>query len=874
MKSDDVLSQLQHPDPQERIRALREALAQISAKDKEVWQRIEWMALYDKHPLVRQVALAALLTPEGQRYYEQWLSSLPWETFHSLKEDLEQRTQTGVVDPAAATVILDFFRQYEPTPPTRPLSPEELRVPLEEAKILREEEAEELRETARTPSETPQPAPGARAAEALPRPREKPQMGGGVRLLVYLGAFLVAAASLLLASAPGLRGIALFGGTGAFFLLAGVLWFVFRPGAAVFYGLATFYLWADAYVLLQDVLQLPPGQPRFWFLFATAVLVGLLWALGTRAFRSRFFALLTALAFPLGGIWLALALAPSTPLDRWVWGHLFVQGTLNIQWVWSWGLRRWDERMAPAPRFLTQTLATLHSLVFPITVVVLDLTGDLNRLWPLALITGSFFVLFFLLALVLWPWKVWDGLALGWSLFGLPLPWALIHEPPQLIFAGFGLAYALLGLTTLSFPHRWRKTVLYWALVSSGWGLMLLGGLPNRGLEWTWQGWVVAAAGLLIYSLHTWIRDHAILWVMSLLLFMYAYVLFLDFTRLGASLYPALRALPLVALTGLWPPVWRYRHRPTWMWATLVPTLALVVVVALMGLNIPIHAWVARSVVFTGLTALFLFWAFLLQQPFWALGSLLFILLSHASLLTPTPLWDYWPATYLPYPFLFLALDYLLAPRPDDLSQSWRWSLRIGAWSMMFVLAWPALGVDNNSTALVLFLWALVYIHYALSLANPWPSLLGAVLIFLATAHALSLREVVHASWWISGVLGGLALLLFALFRRYGHAGWATVWALLGQAGMYTAAFLTWLMDDLPPADFQFLFSEAVLGLLLGMTLGSGIWVWPGVVVMSLSVAIAVIASMGETGVLLVVCGTGLILLGIGLYALYRRTRS
>ncbi len=874
MKSDDVLSQLQHPDPQERIRALREALAQISAKDKEVWQRIEWMALYDKHPLVRQVALAALLTPEGQRYYEQWLSSLTWETFHSLKEDLEQRTQTGVVDPAAAAVILDFFRQYEPAPPTRPLSPEELRVPLEEVQVLREEEAEEVREAARTPSETPRPTPVPQAKEAPSQAQEEPKKGGGVRLLVYLGAFLVAAASLLLASAPELRGIALFGGTGAFFLLAGVLWFVFRPGAAVFYGLATFYLWADAYVLLQDVLQLPSGQPRFRLLFATAVLVGLLWALGTRAFRSRFFALLTALAFPLGGLWLALAVAPSSPIDRWVWGHLLVQGTLNIQWVWSWGLRRWDEGMALAPRFLTQALATLHSLVFPITVVVLALTGDLNRVWPLALITGSFFILFYLLSQILWPWKVWDGPALGWNLLWLPLPWAFVYEPPQLILAGFGLAYALLGLMLLSFPHRWRKSALYWALMSSGWVLILLGGIPSRDMGWTWQGWVAASTGLLIYSLHTLVRDHAALWVMSLLLFMYSYVLFLDFTRLGATLYPALRALPLIALTGLWPPVWRYRRRPTWMWATLIPTLALILLVTFMGLIIPTDAWVARTVVFTVLAIPFVIWAFLLQQPYWILGSLVFILLSHASLLMPTPLWDYWPATYLPYPFLLLALDHLLAPHSDSLSQSWRWSWRIGAWGMMFFLAWPALGVENNSTAWVLFLWAMVYIHYALSLANPWPSLPGAVLIFLATAHILSLREVVHASWWMSGVLGGLGLFLFAIFRRYGRAGWAAVWALLGQTGMYTTAFVTWLMDDFPPADFQFLFSEAVLGLLLGMTLGSGIWVWPGVVVMSLSVAIAVIATMGGTGVLLVVCGTGLILLGIGLYALYRRTRS
>ena len=884
MNPDEILSRLQHSDPQERIRALRELLTQITAKDKDVWQRIEWMALYDKHPLVRQVALAALLTPEGQRFYEQWLASLSWETYHSLKEDLEQRTQTGVIDPAAAAVILDFYRQYEPAPPTRPLSPEELKMAFEEAQVLTEEKEEaapeEPRETPLPEAPAPTPTPTApraeTAAQATPTQvtptKATPQVGGGVRLLVYLGAFLVASASLLLAGATDLRGVALLGGTVVFFLLAGVLWFFFRPGAAVFYGLATFYLWADAYVLLQDVLRLPPGRPEFGFLFATAVVVGLLWALGAWAFRSRFFALMTALAFPLGGLWLALALAPAPTPERWLWGHIFVQGTLTLQWVWSWGLRRWDRRMALPPRLMTQILSSLHHLVFLFVLFLLTISEDLEPIWPLALLAGGFFVLFYLLGLLLWPWPVWDGLALGWTLFWLPLPWAFVHDIPQGICAGFGFTYILTGLLLLSLPRRWRREPLYWALMGSGWLLLLLGSIPN-GL-WTWQAWAVAATGMLFYALHTLVRDHMALWVMSLLLFMGSYFLFLDFTGLGASLYPALRALPLVALTGLWPPVWHYRRRVSWMWATLIPTLLLVLAVTVMGLSIPTPAWVARSAVFAVLTLLFFSWAFLLQQPAWALGGLAAILIGHASLLAPSPLWDYWPATYLPYPFLLLALDHLLAPRPDPLSQSWRRALRTGAWGMMFLLAWPALGVKNNSTALVLYLWALVYIHYALSLSNPWPSLPGALLILLGTVHALSLREAAHAAWWVSGTLGGLALLVFAVFRRYQQDTWASVWALLGQIGMYVVAFGAWMADDLAPSDFQFLFSASVLSLLLGMALRSSVWVWPGVVVMSLSVAIAVISSLGGTGVLLVVCGTGLALLGIGLYALYRRTRS
>ncbi len=890
MSSDDTVHQLQHPDAQERIRALRKLLAHITAEDKDVWQRIEWMALYDQDPLVRQVALAAILTPEGQRYYERWLSTLPWEVYESQKQELEQRAQAGVVDPAAASVILDLFRQYEPPPPTLQLSPEDLPPPPppDEAVVLEMTEPPEPEEP--KPSRTPVPTPTKPPPTPTPMPISTPtpsrppktpkdlrlETGGWVRVAVYVGAFLVAAASLLLAGVPEWRLWALFGGTVVFFLLAGVLWYVFRPGAAVFYGLATFYLWADAYVVLQDLWQPQVREARFLFLFAVALLVGVLWGGGAWLFRARIFSSLTAVAFPLGGFWLALAIAPLEPRERWLWTHAFVQAGLLLQWVWTWGLRRWDASLAFPPRMVTSVLATLHALLFPGVVLALFLEGEQLPLHIPAMVTWALLALFFALALLTWPWSWWDGLGLGWSLFWLPIPWALTTSIPfpQLILGGFGLAYALLALPLAHLPERWQRPVFPWALLLSGWILILAGGIPDETSGWTWQAWVLVATGLMIYNLHTVLREHVVLWLLSLLLFMDTYFLFLDFTNIGASLHGALRTLPLVAMVGIWPPVWRYRNKPHWIWATILPEIFLIIAVTFMTLDIPPSSWLPRTAIFSFFALLFFLWALLLHQPFWALGTILYALLAHASMLRPTELWEYWPATYLPYPFLLLALDQLLAPRTDTLAQRWRLTLRTGAWGMMFLLAWPALGVENGSTALTLFLWALVYIHYTLSIAIPWPSLPAALLILLAVAHSLSLRDSPHPAWWISGTLGGLAILLFAIFRRYGQPLLGNLWALLGQLGMYGTAFINWLAHNGQGEDFLFLFGETVTGLLLGLLVRNSVWIWPAIGVMLLSVSVAVIISMGSLGALIVVCGTGLLLIFGGLFFLYRRTRK
>ncbi len=898
----DILANLRHSESHMRLRAIREALLHITSADWEVWQRIEWLALYDEDPLVRQVALAALLTPQGQRFYQEWLSSLTGVTHQARAEELKTLMENGVVDPAAAAVVLDLYHKYQPQRPAteapvpeaatetekEPAGPPVEAVPAVEAPVQTEEGTDQpepppapmpvAKQTGPSPEAEPEPAPRSARSAAVPAPAPRREGQLLPYVLVYVGAFLVAAASLLLAGIPSMRVPALFGGTFLFFVLAVGMWFVFRPGAAVFYALATFYLWADAYVVLEDLWQPVGDFPRFLFLFGVAVLVGTLWAIGTWAFRSHFFAVLTAMALPLGAFWLALALTPRG-VERQAWSHAFIQAALVVQWGWTLVLRRLDDKLAWPARLVAGVFNSIHGLVLALSMLILFANENLEQ-WsvqiPLALAWLLLLVAFgtFLHA---WRIPVWDEIGLGWSLFWLPLVWLLPYERSESWAAMVGLTYMALALPFLRLLKGKRRRPWGWgwylAFLGNGAFLLFLTVVGGSTGEITPLLW--SALGSLLALAHLLVGQWAGTWFLFLFWVMVTYTRFWMWLNLP-DFHPLNLYAPVLLtwLMGVTVPLWKRRGKRSWMLATL--PLALVAAFAVLVIALSsgdLFAGVLRSsaLLMTGL--MFLYWAVGGDMPFWTGLTVLFTYVAQGLLLDEWGLGNYWPLFFAGYPVLFLGVEQILATRNKARFTRWRWALRALAWGTILLFFLPALAVDNFSAPLSLFVFALVMAAYIVSLSTPWPGLPAALLFFLSAGKALDLLQVPHLVLWLSTFMGLLALTLYLLFRHFQKPGFAQTWALLGQLGMYFLSYVAWLDRDLTFGYFIVLFLQALVALVLGILLKDGIWLWPAIAGLVITVATAVIHQLGGIGVLLVVCGTGLLLLSGGLLFLYRRQK-
>ncbi len=855
-----MLEGLRHPDPTQRIHALRLVLTQVTAQEREVWERIEWMALYDTDPRVRLVALAALLTPEGQRYYSLWLPTLSPERFQERKRELQERSQAGIIDPAAAAVLLDFMEQYQPEPMALQVPEEPLPAPEGEAV-----------------SPSPEGQPAAPAARPAPR-GQVPQGTGWLQVLIYVGAFLVAAVSLLLAQLPGFNLPVLLGSTLVFFALAAVLAWWFRPGSAVFYGLATFYLWADAFALL-NAFPPPTDQARFFVLFLTTVLVSFLWALGTWLYRSRAFAMLTAVAFPLGGLWLALALLPEDSPLRPLWAHAFIQGMMTLQWAWVAALRRWEPRVTAGAQALARGFTLLHGLVFAglmgmYAMMTRDAGLTLEAAFPAGL-TWALMAVSWMLAGWSRTWGWLTGLGLAWSLFfGALVPRVFLDLDPGPLLWVEALAALVLNALALGLARFVRRGGLAWPPGLAAWALWWLVVWPKETAPLTLFAWLWGMAALGLMGLWLFWQPRLGVWMLWLLLFIRVYFTGLEALTLTEVWSSTTQWFWLALVLGGLPPLWRRLNRASWAWGTLVVHGFVFMVAVGMLLNTPAR-W---TVVLAWLAFTFLFWAWswLWPSAWWFLPGVVTLFIGQGFALALLDLGPLWPLTYLPYPLAFLAVEYgLRTMSPTPGREAWRQALLWSLWGTLLFLGTLAfILAEHPATVVLLSVWALVAGYTIWAVRSPWPGVLTAWLFLLTVAMLMRVGDV--ASWpvWMSLTFGMAAVFLYVLFRRFQRWGWHIVWALLGQGAMYALALGYWLSREWDFLGFLLFFGEGLAALLLGVALRSGSWLWPGLTALLLGVSVLLLVNLGGIGVLLVLCLTGMLLLGGGLLWLYRRSQA
>ncbi len=439
-----------------------------------------------------------------------------------------------------------------------------------------------------------------------------------------------------------------------------------------------------------------------------------------------------------------------------------------------------------------------------------------------------------------------------------------------------GMAYMALALPFLWLLKGKRRPKWGWGwyLAFTGNGAVLLFLAVVGGSARGWAPLLWSALGGALALVHLLLGRWAGTWFLFLFWFTVTYFRFWAWLDLPDThpihLYaPAL----LTWLLGATLPWWKRRGKRSWMLATL----PLALFAAFIGFVLPLTDdvlpawWRSGSLLLTGLA--FLYWAVLGEMPFWAVFTVLYTYVAHGLLLEGTFLEDFWPATFVGYPVLYLVVEQALATRNKGRLRGWMWALRFLSWATIFAFTPALLTVDHFSAPLTLFLWTLIVAAYVVTLASPWPALPAALLFLISAGKTLDILNAPHLILWMSTLVGLLALALYLLFMRFQRHGFARAWALLGQMGMYFLSYVAWLDREMPFGYFTALFLQALAALALGAFLKEGAWLWPAIVALVVTVATAVIAQLGGTGVLLVVCGTGFVLLLAGLFFLYRRTR-
>ncbi len=495
-------ARLQDSEAEIRLAAIQELTAQPHSTPA-LLHTLEWMALHDPSPAVRQAARRALETP-AHRSLQAQIARLDRPTRQAILREIETWQEQGLLSAEQAD-LLRLRYNFDLHPAAPPSAPEPAPVsPVVEASSV-------------TPAPLPAKAPLTLTQTLLSET--------SIKIALYLGAFFViAAAAILAAVVESARLPILLIAT----LLFGIASLVIRPRLPqpgfVLFIVFSFLLPTDARVLA-DQLNLSARANAFYW---SGMLGGmaLLWGFATWFYRSRLFSLAAFVALTLSFSRLAEALNNEIEMAVFLLSLVTLTG-VGAAWV----LQRWQGRAFGRPLFLSaqigQFLLSLLALIafstrlstppaawhlltafYWLTAAGFYLVSDL---------VVPFFLFPWLAAVVLFPFPLM--LAQGLSLAGLPR---------VLLIGGWGSALTLLaeGLRLLcaSKPVKFARLPALPLLIVSLPVILTAAGFGFA--EKVTYGFGCLLAGALLYAAVHLLQPRVYVWSISLLLGLGAYFSF------------------------------------------------------------------------------------------------------------------------------------------------------------------------------------------------------------------------------------------------------------------------------------------------------------------------------------------------------------
>lgn len=643
--------------------------------------------------------------------------------------------------------------------------------------------------------------------EALPAPQAAPPVAPpappltlsrtllsetSVKIALYLGAFFVIAAALILAALvevlrlPVLLSVALLFGGGALALKrrlpqpSFILYLVFSALLPITAG------------VLADLLDLS-GKAATGYWCAILGGMALLWAFSTRLYASRFFSLTALLALD-AALVMAGRLADDPPAILFLF-MLTLSSLAGLGGVAL--LKRWQGQRLALPVFLLAQVQQGMLLAAAAVSLLINLVTDSNEWGLLAASTWVLTALFALLSnllfpFILYPWATAAAL--------MPVAWLAVVRPETglevraITLSAWGMLFAVAGDLMHLARERVRAHALPFSLAAIP--LLLIG--ASLGLAHDrWLGFALFLGSAALLSVLHVLRGRAWLWAAALGFGLAAYFTFfqLPFAEAiseqicpqiaGATLLLLLPDLLLPSSRRL--PAWRWPLRG---WAVLTGLAALLS-------SLPAYFFGTRQeagmvLLSLGLLGvLYLVYAIRLRSP---ATSILFPL--HATLALALVLDFHDVEAWLPIltglAVVFYGCGVFLSWRSlPPWSHVFRWS----GLALAGILALAAFGYEGNDRSIYVALLASLFL--AETFRTPWLEMAPPLVYSLALGMALGDARVEPAAFYAAGVaLLFLGLdLLYTRLKDRGDSRWAT----RAFGGM--AAALTPLLAVLPEFD-------------------------------------------------------------------------
>ncbi|MEJ5226003.1 MAG: hypothetical protein WHV44_16205, partial [Anaerolineales bacterium] len=585
--------------------------------------------------------------------------------------------EQGLLDPQRANVIsrrYDFDKRKSPAA-APPIAPAPTQKPAE----IRAAE--------------PAPEPLAQAPQPRPNLLQTLTSETSTKVWLYLGAFFVIAAALILAAlvevlrTPILLGVTALFGMGALTLKQRLpqpsftLWVVASSLALI-----------TARVVSDSLSLRAPWDAAYW-LMVLSLFAGV-WYISARIYQSRFFTLAMS----------AAALAAAWQLGRFFSPddrvHAFAAlAALPLLLLVGRHLIGWRDRRFAEPMLIALSLTALVGLLY-YGMQTIILATEVYRPQPWLAVTGSGIALFIAFALInsLLPltfplWLLAGALALfplGWlSTHAASIPLTGTFAAARTAALGMGIWGAVLAITGEGLSTSTRTAVRQYAMpllltAIGNFVTSLFLDMDNTGLVLG----LSAGAGVLLTVLTT---RNLRWWVWSAAIFTWAaaYITLWQLPALQTLKIPVLYQLAgLCALIALadWARPGDFRSTPGWRWPLRVFFALGVILTVVFAFGVGLEESISPSITFAILGLIFLAYALRFDRPYLGIG---FTFFTWAFINT-----DIIPLRYVLLTTILAAVYYVIGfylPRPEE---------RFG-WPRLF--RWSGLAVSALTTLAVLF---------------------------------------------------------------------------------------------------------------------------------------------------------------------------